>query len=224
VQLVAAALTGVGCLLWLVVPLAQSSFAILCLSWLGTGVTLGAVSALALPGHRTRAAATALVVALVAAWVPLNRLGPHAADAAEPRSFGHPPRRLMVLVDWPGLQPDEARYRAGTLSVEYDDGSPVGTDFEALLVRTAGPQSPCAFLLQARADDQELTYSHCTDKGNGLWASAGDGTGCALVQQSTGLLLLLTDDLCRPNDAVDLRSVLHTAHTVGDAAMPSVSQ
>ncbi|SEL98124.1 hypothetical protein SAMN05414137_11649 [Streptacidiphilus jiangxiensis] len=223
-QLLAAALTGFGCLLWLVTPVTAGSFAVLCLSWLSTGLTLGAVSALALPGRRTRTAATVLVLALAAAWVPLNRLGLQVTDATAPRSFAEPPRRLMILVDWPGLQPDEARYRAGTLSVAYDDGSPVGTDFDALEVRAAGALSPCAFLLQARADDQELTYSQCGDQGNGLWSSAGDGTGCALVQQRNGLLLLLTDDLCHPDDAAGLETVLHTAHAVGDDAMPALSQ
>ncbi|WP_198035243.1 hypothetical protein [Streptacidiphilus rugosus] len=222
VRVVAALLAGTGCLLRLVPPVAVGGFAMMCLSWLVTGVALGAVSALALPGRRARVTATAAVLALALVWLPSNRLTLGAADAAVLRSFGDPPRPLMVLVDWPGLQPDGIHYSAGTLNVTYDDGSAISASPAALQVRAAGPQSLCALLLEARAADPELTYTQCRERGGGAWASSGDGTGCALARQRDGLLLLLTDDLCRPDDTGGLESVLRTAHAVGDTALLSL--
>jgi len=218
-QLLAALVATAGALLLRVLPVVVHSIAMLCLTWLGAAVMLGALSALALTGRRARVAAVATALVLAASWLPLYRLTLHTADATVLRSMGSPPRRLVVLVDWPGLRADDIQYSSGALDVEYDDGSPVGSSFTALRVGPAGSLSPCTVLLRARTADPELTYSHCAGSGGGLWASTGKGSGCALAQQRHGLLLLLTDDLCKPGDIPGLASVLRTAHPVSDTAL-----
>ena len=223
-QLLAALVAVAGALLLRVLPVVVHSIAMLFLTWLGAAVMLGALSALALTGRRARVAAAATALVLAASWLPLYRLTLHTADAAVLRSMASPPRRLVVLVDWPGLQADEVRYSSGALDVEYDDGSPVGDSFTALQVGPAGSQSPCTVLLRAPATDPELTYSHCASSGSGLWASTGKGSGCALAQQRHGLLILLTDDLCKPGDSLGLASVLRTAHPVSDTALLGYQQ
>lgn len=224
-QLLAALVAVAGALLLRVLPVVVHSIAMLCLTWLGAAVMLGALSALALTGRRARMAAAATALVLAASWLPLYRLTLHAADAAVLHSMGSPPRRLVVLVDWPGLQANEVQYRSGALDVEYDDGSPVGgSSVTALQVEPTGFQSPCTVLLRAPTTDPELTYSHCARIGADLWASTGKGSGCALAQQRHGLLLLLTDDLCKPGDILGLASVLRTAHPVGDTALLGYQQ